>query len=292
MSYGHVFIGRVLGLAIAVALPLASEARVIEASSAPESILCYGDTLLVSKVGTKLEPTAKDGDGHISMVRPGAEMTKDIFGGKVRLDAPKGMGVYKGVLYVADIDRLVGIDLTRKQQVWELSFVEKGVSFLNDVTISDSGMLYVSATDVGNIFAVDLAATQPSISSLPIPSLPGPNGLHFDAVKQRLIVASFGAKTQFGELGIVDLANNKYTAVPGVKGLFDGVALLDGQTVLVSDWVRFESGVGELKRVDLGTGKVSIVRRGLSGPADFALCGNGEYTLPNMMDGSILIEHF
>ena len=149
-----------------------------------------------------------------------------------------------------------------------------------------------SATDVGTIFVVDLTAAQPSISSLPLPAWPGPNGLLFDAAKGRLIVASFGTKTQPGELGVVNLANNNYTAVPGVKGLFDGVALLDEQTVLVSDWVKFEPGAGELKRVDLGTGEISMVRRGLSGPADFALCGNGEYILPNMMGGSILIHHF
>lgn len=292
MACGRIFKRRVLGLVIAVAVPLISEASVVEVGGAPESVVCYGDALLVSNVGAKLEPTAKDGDGHITMMRLGGGVIGDIFAGKVRLDAPKGMGIYKGVLYVADIDRLVGIDLVRKQQVWELSFVGKGVGFLNDVAISDAGMLYVSATDAGTIFVVDLNAPKSSISSLPLPALPGPNGLYFDSAMQRLIVASFGTKTQPGELGVVNMANNSYAAIPGVKGLFDGVALLDGQAILVSDWVKFESGAGELKRVDLSTGEISIVRRGLSGPADFSLCGNGEYTLPNMMGASILIDHF
>lgn len=292
MASSCFFKRRVIGLLIAVIIPLASEAGIIKVGGTPESILCHGDSLLVSSVGAKLDPTAKDGDGYISLVSRSGKVIKDMFGGKIRLDAPKGMGVYKGVLYVADIDRLVGIDLTRKQQVWELFFVGKGVGFLNDVAISDVGMLYVSATDAGIIFIVDLTAAQPSISSLPLPVLPGPNGLRFDAAQQRLIVASFGANTRPGELGVVDLSNNSYAAIPDVKGQFDGIALLDEQTVLVSDWVKFEAGAGELKRVDLGTGKVTVVRRSLSGPADFTLCGNGEYVLPNMMDGSILIERF
>ena len=138
------------------------------------------------------------------------ETVKDILEGRVRLVAPKGMGFYQGVLYVADIDRLVGIDLTRKGQVWQVSFAEKGVGFLNDVAISDAGMLYVSATDAGKMFTVDLTADQFAIASLPLPTLPGPNGLYFDAAKRRLIAASFGTDTQ---LGVVDLVNR-----PGFRG--------------------------------------------------------------------------
>jgi hypothetical protein len=292
MDYGRIFNKKMIALLVAAALPLAAQANQSEVGGAPESVLRHGDALLVANVGAKLEPSAKDGDGYISLVRPGAETVKDMFEGKVRLDAPKGMGIHKGVLYVADIDRLVGIDLTRKEQVLELSFKEKGVGFLNDVAISDSGVLYVSATDAGSIFTVDLAADKPSIASLPVPALPGPNGLYFDATKRRLIVASFGTDKAPGELGVVDLGNNSYTAVPGVNGLFDGIALLDEQTVLTSDWAKFEPGAGVLKRVNLSTGEVSVVRRDLSGPADFTLWADGEFALPNMMGGSILIEHF
>src|SRR5690606_40867077 len=89
----------VIGLLVA-ALPLVSQANVSEVGGAPESTLRHGDALLVANVGAKLEPTAKDGDGYISLVRLGGETTKDMFEGKVRLDAPKGMDIHEGVLYV------------------------------------------------------------------------------------------------------------------------------------------------------------------------------------------------
>ncbi|WP_137888849.1 hypothetical protein [Pseudomonas sp. 2FE] len=282
-----------IGVLAWAALPLVGHASILEGSASPESVLRYGDDLLVANVGAKLEPTAKDGNGFIGRFQQGKVLEKDIFAGKVMLNAPKGMGIYKDVLYVADIDRIVGIDLKAKQQVLELSFAEQGAGFLNDVVITDAGVLYISATDKGAIYSVDLAKgdAKPAIAKLPIAPLPGPNGLFFDAQKQRLIVASFGVNKTPGELGIVDLRNNSYSVVPGVHGLFDGVSLLNEQTLLTSDWGKFERGAGELKQVDLVSGKVTVVRQGLSGPADFVMLGEGEYALPNMMDGSIVVEN-
>jgi len=282
-----------IGVLACAALPLMGHASILEGSASPESLLRYGSDILVANVGAKLEPTAKDGNGFIGRFQQGKALEKDIFAGKVLLNAPKGMGVYKDVLYVADIDRIVGIDLKAKQQVLELSFAEQGVGFLNDVAITDVGVLYVSATDKGLIYSIDLArgGAKPTIAQLPIAPLPGPNGLFFDAQKQRLIVASFGTDKTSGELGIVDLRNNSYSAVPGVHGLFDGISLLGEQTVLTSDWGKFEKGAGELKQVDLISGKVTVVRQGLSGPADFVMLSEEEYALPNMMDGSIVVEN-
>lgn len=282
-----------VGVLACAALPLMAHASIVEGSASPESLLRYGSDILVANVGVKLEPTAKDGDGFIGRFQQGKVLEKDIFAGKVLLNAPKGMGVYKDVLYVADIDRIVGIDLNAKQQVLELSFAEQGVGFLNDVAISDAGMLYVSATDKGLIYSIDLAkgGAKPAIVPLPIAPLPGPNGLSFDKQQQRLIVASFGTDKAPGELGVVDLRSNSYAAVPGVHGLFDGIGLLSEHSVLVSDWGKFEKGAGALKQVDLASGKVTVVRQGLSGPADFVMLSEDEYALPNMMDGSIVFEN-
>lgn len=277
-------------LLISTMTPFSSQACEEKSFSSPESVLRIGDEWLVSNVGSKLEPTAKDGDGFISRVRPCQSSVKDIFEGKIKLDAPKGMGIYQDILYVADIDRLVGISLTTKRQVLELSFAKDGVGFLNDVAISDAGLLYVSATDTGAIFSVDLTKANPSGVRLSIPSLPGPNGLFLDSERQRLVVASFGQDQKPGEIGFIDLPSNRYTSVVGAHGLYDGISLLDEQNVLVSDWGKFEAGAGSLKRVNLVTGEVKVVREGLSGPADFSISTDGKYLLPGMMSGTLILD--
>lgn len=289
MDYLNALKKRMAMTLVAAAIPAVAQAEIVNGFSSPESVLAMGDQYLVANVGEKLEPTGQDGDGYISLVGPGKERKRDMFEGNVRLDAPKGMGVYQGILYVADIDRLVGIDLQTGVQVRELSFAAKGVGFLNDVAISEAGTMYVSATDTGEIFRVNLNSGDLVGHPLPVGPLPGPNGLYVDESRQRLIVASFGTDELPGELGVLSLENNEYRSVAGVNGLFDGVGLVDEHTVLVSDWGKFEPGAGELKKVDLNSGAVVVVHREASGPADFAMVDDARYVLPNMLDGTLTI---
>lgn len=292
MNNARILKNLLVGLLGCFTLPLTAHAITIDGGASPESVFRYGSDVFVSNVGSKLEPTTKDGDGFIGRIQLGNTLQKDIFAGNVPLNAPKGMGVYKDVLYVADIDRIVGIDLAAQRQVYEYSFIGYRVGFLNDVVIADSGLLYVSATDTGAIYSIDLKKgdVHPNIIKLPLTQLPGPNGLCLDAAQQRLFIGSFGVDKIPGELGVVDLSNNSYITVPGVHGMFDGIGLLDEKTLLVSDWVKLEKGAGVLKSVDIASGKVTILRQGLSGPADFLILNEHEYALPNMMNGSVLIE--
>lgn len=289
MDNKSLFKKRMALFVMAAALPAMGQAETMNGFNSPESVLVMGDHYLVANVGEKLDPTARDGDGYISRVGPGEERKRDLFDGTIRLDAPKGMGVYDGVLYVADIDRLVGIDLRQGTQVEELSFAARGVGFLNDVAISEAGTLYVSATDTGAIFRVNLNSGDVVADSMPVAPLPGPNGLYVDEPRQRLIVTSFGTDELPGELGVLSLETNEYRAIAGVNGLFDGVGMLDGNTAVVSDWGKVEPGAGELKKVDLNSGVVEVVLREASGPADFALLDDGRYVLPNMLEGTLMI---
>ena len=58
------------------------------------------------------------------------------------LHAPKGMGLYKNNLYVADLTRVITIDVTSGKIT---SSVEvEGAQFLNDVTVDSKGNVYIS----------------------------------------------------------------------------------------------------------------------------------------------------
>ncbi len=106
----------------------------------PESVL-YDDerrVLYVSNING--DPTQKNGKGYISKV------TLD---GKIRdqkwikgLHAPKGMALHNDTLYVADIDRVILIDM--KHGNIAAKYGAPKAEFLNDVTASPQGNVFIS----------------------------------------------------------------------------------------------------------------------------------------------------
>lgn len=106
----------------------------------PESVLFDGKNkvLYVSNIdGT--QPWGKDGKGSVGKVGlDGKVLAAEWITG---LNAPKGMGMYDGKLYVADLMELVVIDISK-------GVIEKTIPLnaagLNDITISPDGVLYVS----------------------------------------------------------------------------------------------------------------------------------------------------
>jgi hypothetical protein len=117
--------------------------------SAPESVLydAVGDRYLVSNVNGN--PTDRDNNGFISVLSPSGEITalKWIEGGKngVRLDAPKGLAVAKGTLYVADISVVRTFDARTGAPRGDIAV--PGSTFLGDLATGPDGKIYL--TDVG-----------------------------------------------------------------------------------------------------------------------------------------------
>ena len=260
--------------------------------SSPESVLHHGNHLFVSNVGKKLEPTNQDGDGFISMLSSSGELiTQKHF--EVILNAPKGMAVHNNTLYVTDINRVVGLDLDSKKQVMELSLADLNVNFLNDIVATDDGILYVSATDTGDIYQINtrLTDTKRALSRLPIQTLPGPNGLAYDKESHALWVASFGSgEAKPGEFGKVSLNSYQYEKLASIEGMLDGVALISANKALLSDWVAFDNS-GRIIEVDLTTGEKRTLYDNLGGPADFSyLAAKNEIVIPRMIESKVTIQ--
>jgi hypothetical protein len=97
------------------------------------------------------------------------------------LSAPKGMGIYKGRLYVADVDEVAVIDIEKQQIVKRIAIDSAGG--LNDVTISNKGVVYVSDSRTAKVWRIK--NDQPTLY---LENLQGVNGLR--AVKKDLIIAS------------------------------------------------------------------------------------------------------
>lgn len=117
----------------------------------PESVLhdVTSDTYLVSNINGA--PLDKDDNGFISKLSPEGQVITlqwiDGAAADVELNAPKGLGISNGTLYVADIDVIRTFDLATGKPGAQIKVA--GASFLNDVAVAPDGTVYVSDTGLG-----------------------------------------------------------------------------------------------------------------------------------------------
>ena len=106
----------------------------------PESVFYDADrhVLYVSNIAGK--PTEKNGQGFIAQVN--LDGTIKTLKWVTGINAPKGMGVHKGTLYVTDIDRIHAIDIAsgKIKKTWDVD----GAKFLNDIAIDSKGTVYIT----------------------------------------------------------------------------------------------------------------------------------------------------
>lgn len=115
-----------------------------------ESVLydADGQKLYVSNIDGK--PLDKDGKGFISILSLDGKVENLKWA--TGLNAPKGMGIFDGHLYVTDIDRIVAIDLKTGKMTKE--WKPEKAEFLNDITVSDNSV-YASDMALGMIHKIE-----------------------------------------------------------------------------------------------------------------------------------------
>jgi hypothetical protein len=135
----------------------------------PESILwdAKNQVFYVSNVDGK-DSWGRDGKGSVGrMTRDGKIIDVEWVTG---MDAPKGMGMHNGKLYVADFEHIIKIDIASGRL--EKKILVKDAIGLNDLAIDPSGVIFVSDSKGKRIFKVENEQ-----SSVFIDSLKGPNGI-------------------------------------------------------------------------------------------------------------------
>ena len=185
----------------------------------PESVLfnAAGKFLYVSNING--QAADKDGNGSIGKVAlDGKIIAVDWAKG---LNAPKGMGVYKTTLWVADIDEVVGINTTTG--AIEKRIKIPGASFLNDITIDNKGIVYVSDSGGKKVYAIEngnVTTVQDYLHS--------PNGLF--AAGDDLYILDNGSLMKLGK-------DKKLTKVAdGMESSTDGLEMVDDKDFIVSCW--------------------------------------------------------
>ncbi len=118
----------------------------------PESVIYdeKNNVYYVSCIGA-VPPGAQDGDGYIAKVSAEGEILANHW--VDGLDAPKGMAIVDGKLYVADVDKLVSIDIESGKLLSKTLVV--GSAFLNDADASPDGTVYLTDTENGILFKAD-----------------------------------------------------------------------------------------------------------------------------------------
>lgn len=252
-----------------------------EGLSTPESVLVDGDLYLVSNInGTPLE---KDNNGYIARLKPDGTVAdaRWIEGGKggVTLNAPKGMGLSKGVLYVADIDTVRMFDAKTGKPKGEVAIV--GASFLNDIAVDPKGKVYVSDSGLDAAFkptGADAVYVLEGKKAKAVAKgeLGRPNGLLADAAGVHVV--TFGA----AELYTLGKQGEKTALTPLPKGGLDGVVTVGGGALIISSW----DGAALYRGTQGGAFKE--LATGLKAPADLGYDAKRKVVLvPRFMDNRV-----
>lgn len=221
-----------------------------------------------------------DGNGYLSVLSLDGKVTTQHW--TDGMDAPKGMAISGGKLYVADITNVRVVDLASGKPVSTID-VPNAV-FLNDMTSDATGKVYVTDMLADAIYRID--GDQPELF-VKDAVLASPNGVFADG--GRLIVASWGKgiKADFstaepGGLLAVDLASKAISPLPGAQNFadLDGVIAIGG-TVYATAYMT-----GTLYRYKQG-GKPEAVMTFKPGSADIGTDGKSTIYVPLMNEGEV-----
>lgn len=267
---------------LTISLPAqASELKLkwqIENFDQPESVVINPkqNALYVSNING--QPNELNGQGYISKISTKGKILDKYW--LKNLNAPKGMAIYKGYLYIADMQHVHKVNISQARIVKQ--FKVKQAVMLNDISIADDGTVYISDLIAGGIYRI---INDQITAWFNHQDLPHPNGLLWQQGK--LLIASWGldmrkdftTKTA-GSIYSLNIHNLKLLPLQGSEqlGNLDGL-IKHKDAIYVSDWIS-----GELFKIENHQSrKILTLKPGL---ADIAKAGN-LLLAPSMLDGTL-----
>ena len=254
----------------------------LDGLSNPESVI-YDPTLnhlYVSNVNGS--PIEKDANGFISIVSLSGKIIQEKW--VIGLNAPKGLAIHGRTLYTADIDELVAIDIDSGRIINK--FKVDDAKFLNDVTASENGDVYVSDMALDRIHIL----TEDNFSIwIESSELEAPNGLL--ALGNEIILGSWGKMTDGfatdvpGHLKRISMQDKTVNSIGDGSsvGNLDGVEGNDNIGFYVTDWIN-----GKLIHIK-SSGEVTELLDLPKGSADHeVIMGENLIFIPLMMDNKLL----
>lgn len=250
----------------------------------PESVVYSkaDDVLFVSNVNGA--PNDKDGNGYISKIRLDGSISDQYW--LTGLNAPKGLAIHNDMLYVADIDTLVAIDILSAtvSERYQVSDAQ----FLNDVASTAEGEIFVSDMFQNRIHRL---ADGKFAIWLETAVLENPNGLHVD--RNHLILGAWGViEDGFstpvpGHLKSISLLDKSVTSLGGAPvGNLDGVEpSATKDHYYVTDWIA-----GRLFSINTN-GETELLLELEPGMADLEVLPKKRLILLPMMNSNKLLAY-
>ena len=186
----------------------------------PESVLFDEENEIMYVANINGDPSEKDGNGFISILN--ADGSKKNLEWVKGLDAPKGMALYDGKLYVSDIDRLVELDVQSGKIISR--YHAANAVFLNDVAACGNGMILVSDTRTAKIHALVNGSLTLWMEGGPLET---PNGLFTEM-----------GKLYIGDKNIyeVDIKTKEIKQIIADAGGVDGLEKNNAGEFVFSNW--------------------------------------------------------
>lgn len=185
----------------------------------PESVLYdgKGDILYVSLIdGSPWEADGKGGIARLS--KDGKNYDSSWITG---LNAPKGLGIHQNLLYAADITEVVVIDIPGKKVVKKIKI--PGSEMLNDITVSENGIVYVSDSKTGKIHRIEQGTPD-----LYMENISGINGLK--AIGDELYIGA-------GKAFLKADKNKATTTIAELPEGIDGIEPIGNGDFVLTSWV-------------------------------------------------------
>lgn len=206
--------------------------QIINGFAMPEGVTSDGKRFFVSNQGQDF--FSKDGDGFISEISEDGKLIElKLLPQEGVLNSPKGMTVVNNILYVADLDRVIGFNINTRKTVFDITISEAKI--LNDICRLENGFIAVTETVSGNIYKINTKNKSFEI----IGNMPTANGINYNEKTKQLVVCTNGKN--YGEGSVyIKTDNGDFKELPNIaNGYFDGVEWIDDNHLLISDWVAF-----------------------------------------------------
>ncbi|CAN5473041.1 gluconolaconase [soil metagenome] len=161
----------------------------------------------------------KDGKGFISKMNTDGTVSEQNW--ITGLNAPKGLAVMNGKLYVTDIDELVEINMSDRKI--SKKYPVPGATFLNDAA-TDGKKVYFSDSQTGKVHVLDNG----KVSTL-TEGMDGINGLAFNDKGQLFVLDGKGLRKYNMDSKDTETINDVVTGG-------DGLVIIDDDTYIASRW--------------------------------------------------------
>jgi hypothetical protein len=181
----------------------------------PESVLfdAGSKSLFVSNIG--------NGEGMGSIGKIGLDGKIIMVDWVKGLTAPKGLGLYKNNLYAAENKEVAVIDVKTAKIVQRIPV--EGAEQLNDITIDEKGIVYVSDSRKNKVHMIENGK-----ASVYLENMNGVNGLLAKGNNLYILTGTILQKA--------DMNKKLTTLADGIEGGADGIEMIKDNEFIVTGW--------------------------------------------------------